>query len=150
MQATALSGLPDPEYDAAFYEGVPVKRLIAWVIDAVIIGILTAIVVLFTAFIGLFFLPAVILFVSFVYRSLTVAAHSATWGMVLAAVEIRTHRGERLDPLTAILHTGLYLAIFSTMLPLVISAATMLGTPRKQGLHDLLLGTAVINRAAAS
>jgi len=30
-------GLPDPTTDAEFYEGVPARRLIAWIIDAVII-----------------------------------------------------------------------------------------------------------------
>jgi uncharacterized RDD family membrane protein YckC len=38
--------------------------------------------------------------------------------------------------------------VFSTLLPLVISIGLMLWTRRRQGLHDLLLGTAAINLAA--
>ena len=32
-----MSGLPDPERDRQFYEGVPLRRFVAWCVDLVII-----------------------------------------------------------------------------------------------------------------
>ena len=50
-------GHPNPDYEAGFYAGVPTKRLIAWLADSVLIGLLTLLAIPFTAFLGLFFLP---------------------------------------------------------------------------------------------
>ena len=33
----ALPGLPDPEIDREFYEGVPARRLVAWFVDVILI-----------------------------------------------------------------------------------------------------------------
>ena len=44
--------LPDPDYQAEFYEGVAVKRLLAWVIDVVLILVLTVLAGVLTVFIG--------------------------------------------------------------------------------------------------
>jgi hypothetical protein len=66
------------------------------VFDFAIIAVLTAIVVPFTFFTGLFFLPVLFLFVGFLYRWATIATGSATWGMRLAAIELRAADGGRL------------------------------------------------------
>ena len=142
----AYAGLPDPDTSPAFYASVPAKRLIAFAVDSVLIGIVTVILIPFTAFTALFYLPVLAMMVSFAYRTLTLASGSATWGMRLAAIEIRTHRGERLDLVTAAAHTFLYLLFLGTVVPMLISVAMMLMTPRRQGLHDMALGTAAINR----
>ena len=142
-------GLPDPQMHPALYHDVPTKRLIAFLFDALLVAIVTVVLIPFTAFTAIFYLPVLALLVSFVYRTLTIASGSATWGMRMVAIELRTHRGARFDLATAAAHTFLYLAIFSTILPLVVSIFLMLSTPRKQGLHDMLLGTAAVNRRAA-
>ena len=33
----AMSGLPDPQRDRQFYEGVPARRLAAWFVDLAIV-----------------------------------------------------------------------------------------------------------------
>jgi hypothetical protein len=40
MQSTMThpAGLPDPDYDAAFYDGVPAKRFFAWIVDVILIA----------------------------------------------------------------------------------------------------------------
>ena len=53
MYMTQTSPLPDPVDQPEFYQTIPTKRLLAWVVDVVLIGILTAIVIPFTLFIGL-------------------------------------------------------------------------------------------------
>jgi uncharacterized RDD family membrane protein YckC len=86
--------------------------------------------------------------VSLAYRTLTIAAASATPGMRLMAIEFRNLRGERFDLTTAFIHTVLFTLSISFGLPQVISVILMLVTGRKQGLTDHFLGTAVINRTA--
>ena len=146
MKAT----LPDPEYQAEFYADVPVKRALAWVVDTLLIAALTMLVVPFTAFVGLFFLPALYLAVGFLYRTVALTRNSATVGMRLMAIEFRDRSGRRFDLGTAVLHTLGYTLTIGTLLPQLLSIGLMLTTARGQGLTDIVLGTVAINRAAAS
>lgn len=98
-------GLPDPSARPEFYDGVPFKRGIAWLIDAVVVGLLTGLVVLFTAFLATFVIAFVVLVVSFLYRWVTIANGSATLGMRIMSIELRTRYGERFDSGMALLHT---------------------------------------------
>lgn len=139
-------GLPDPETQPDFYSDVPVKRLIAFVIDTVLILLLTVLVLPFTAFTGLFFFPFLMMLVGFAYRVVTLAAGSATLGMRLAAIEFRTGDGQRFTLFQAFLHTLTFSISFSMVVPQVVSVVLMLSTPRGQSLADLLLGCAAINR----
>jgi uncharacterized RDD family membrane protein YckC len=140
-------GLPDPVRHAEFYADVPVKRAVAWIVDALVIFGLTLLVLPFTAFTGLFFYPVLWLVVSASYRVLTISSRSATLGMRLMSIELRTFRGERFDFSYAVAHTGLYLLFAAFMVPQVISVVMMLTTARAQGLHDKVLGTAAVNRS---
>ena len=144
----ALWGLPDPDRYPEFYADVPVKRLVAFVVDTLLIGLITVVLIPFTAFTAVFYLPLLALLVSLAYRILTLAGGSATPGMRLVAIEMRTHRGEKFDLATAAAHTALYSVALSMVLPQVISVVLMLTTARRQGLHDMALGTAALNRAA--
>lgn len=143
-----LWGLPDPDTQPDFYSGVAVKRLLAWVVDFVLVAILTAIIVPFTAFTALFFLPLLYLMLDFIYRWSTISGRSSTWGMRLMGIELRTRSGHRLDSGLAFLHTLGFLLTAATMLPQLLSAGMMLVLPRGQGLTDVVLGTTAINRAA--
>jgi uncharacterized RDD family membrane protein YckC len=141
-------GLPDPDLAPEIYADVPLKRLVAWVFDFAIIAVLTAIVVPFTFFTGLFFLPLLFLFVGFLYRWATISTGSATWGMRLAAIEFRTASGERFDSGTAFLHTLGYTVSVSIFPLQLVSIVLMLISDRRQGLTDHVLGTAALNRRA--
>jgi uncharacterized RDD family membrane protein YckC len=148
MTDTRWTGLPDPDRDPALYADVPLKRLVAWVVDFVIIAALTAVVVPFTLFTGLFFLPLLFLFLGFLYRWATIATGSATWGMRLAAIEFRAADGGRLDSTTAFLHTLGYTVSVSVFPLQLVSIVLMLVSGRRQGLTDHILGTAALNRRA--
>ncbi|MEB8386243.1 RDD family protein [Rhodobacteraceae bacterium KMM 6894] len=141
---------PDPSTQPEFYADVPLKRLLAWVIDSVIIALISMIAVIFTAFTGLFFFPVLMLLTGFAYRTITLSRGSATWGMRIMAIEFRTWRGEHLDLPTAALHTLGYTLSVAFMMPQVISVVLMLTGPRAQGLTDHVLGTIAINRRAGS
>ncbi|OWU85321.1 hypothetical protein ATO6_09910 [Oceanicola sp. 22II-s10i] len=139
--------LPDPHYDAAFYSGVPAKRLLAWVVDTVVIIALSLLIVPFTAFTGLFFFPLLMLVTGFFYRWATIAGGSATWGMRLMAIEFRRGDGARFDGSTAFLHTLGYSLSWAFPLAQLASVVLMVITERKQGLTDHVLETVAINRA---
>ncbi|WP_040610516.1 RDD family protein [Oceaniovalibus guishaninsula] len=141
-------GLPDPTLHAAFYDSVPTKRLLAWVLDFTLIALLSLVLMPLTLFTAIFYFPVFFLVIGIAYRWVTLARGSATWGMRALSIELRDLRGQRLDPITAFLHTALYTAAMAFFPAQLISVALMLITPRGQGLVDLALGTAMINRAA--
>ena len=142
------SGLPDPDLDAEFYADVTTKRFLAWVVDTIVTVLICAVIVPFTAFTALFFLPFLYLVVNLIYRIVTLAGRSATPGMRLMAIEFRDRDGKLFDAGYATLHTLGYAASVA-MTPLqLVSIVLMLISPRGQGLTDHVLGTAAVNRAA--
>jgi uncharacterized RDD family membrane protein YckC len=146
---TPASHLPDPEIQSEFYADVPMKRLVAWLADTVVIVLISLLIVPFTAFTGLFFFPLLTLVVGFAYRVVTIANRSATWGMRLMAIEFRAGNGERFGLGLAVVHTLGTSLSFAMPLLQVISVVLMLTTARKQGLTDHVLGTVAVNRAAS-
>ncbi len=146
MFAPSLPGLPDPDAAPGFYDGVPAKRLLAWIVDSALILVITLVAVPFTGFTALFFFPLLWLAVGFVYRVATLARGSATPGMRLLGIEFRDRSGRRLDLAHAVLHTLGYTLSISTVLVQAWSVVLMLTGSRRQGLTDLILGTAAINR----
>ncbi|UWP90489.1 RDD family protein [Aliiroseovarius crassostreae] len=144
----ALWGLPDPTYQPEYYESVALKRLMAWGVDVVVIFTLSVLASLLSFGIGFFLFGLVYFSVGFVYRVLTISGRSATLGMRLMAIELRTHRGDRFDPMTAIFHTLGYYISMATFLLQLISLVMMFTTPRGQGLIDMVLGTTALNRQA--
>ncbi|WP_298906024.1 RDD family protein [uncultured Aliiroseovarius sp.] len=143
-----LWGLPDPDTQAEFYQDVTLKRLLAWVIDVALIVAICFVIGLLTFGIGFFLWGLVYLAVGFVYRTTALTNKSATLGMRLTAIELRRHDGQRFDRQTAALHTLGYYLSMSTFVLQTISIVMMFTTARGQGLGDMVLGTAAINRAA--
>jgi uncharacterized RDD family membrane protein YckC len=147
MPFAPASGLqPDPIRHAEFYDGVALKRGLAWIIDTILVLALAAIVVVLSALTALFILPLVWLTLSFLYRWVTMTGDSATWGMRMMGIRFLTRDGARFDAATAFLHTLGYSVSVAFVLPQIISVGLMLISPRAQGLTDHLLGTVAINR----
>ena len=141
-----MSHLPDPKLLPEFYAFVLPKRLFAWVMDAVLILLLTLLIIVATAFTALAIAPVLGVAVNVAYRYVGLVKWSATPGMALMAVELRDARGERLEPGTALFHTLIYTAASATVILQVVSVVMMLTSDRRQGLPDVLLGTAMLNR----
>lgn len=141
------TALPCPHAQPEFYDGVVFKRGMAWIIDVAIIAALTVCASLLTIGIGFFFFPLLFLVIGGVYRISTLAARSATLGMRMMGIELRDFHGQRFDGSQAALHVlGYYASVMFAILPALASVVAMLVTERKQGLTDLVLGTAAINR----
>ena len=140
------SALPDPHLQPEFYADVPTKRLLAFVVDTLIIVAMCLLVLPFTAFTGVFFFPFLMLVVGFAYRVATLTSGSATWGMRLMAMELRDHRDRPFDFMTALLHTIGYSLSMTVTIIQVVSAVLICTTARRQSLTDMALGTVPVNR----
>lgn len=138
--------LPDPDHEPGLYSDLLLKRSLAWLVDLVITFALTALVVVMTAFIGLFFLPLLWVVVSVTYRTVMLTNHGATLGMLLVALRLRHLDGRRPDAMVCLWHAIVFSACMATVVGQVISVGLMLITPYRQGLNDLILGTTMINR----
>ncbi|NIZ08765.1 RDD family protein [Pseudooceanicola sp. HF7] len=141
-----MTALPEPDLRPDFYSSVRTKRLFAWLIDLFIVGGLSAVVVVLTAFIGAFFWPFIYLVIDFLYRTLTLSNGGGTWGMRLFSVEIVRADGRSLSSSDAVLHTLGYLVSMGLPVLQVISVVLMMGSSRKQGLSDHILDTVAVNR----
>ena len=145
---TPALGLPDPYRDAAFYEDTAIKRGLAWVVDVICITTLSLLLTPLTLFTSIFYFPLFYVVVGFAYRTASIAKWSGTPGMRLLSVELRNADGDRFDFTQAAMHTLGYTLSWAVFPLQLISGAMMLGTSRKQGLSDLVMGSAAINRSA--
>lgn len=141
-----MTRLPDPEHEPGLYSDLILKRFIAWVIDLVITFAITAVIVVLTVFVGLFFLPLLWIVVSVTYRTVMLTNYSATPGMLLVALRLRHLDGRRPEPVICFWHAVLFSGTMATVLGQIVSVGLMLITPYRQGLNDLILGTTMINR----
>ncbi len=141
----------DPRTQPELFEAVLSRRILAFFVDAVIVValMLPAALVVFvigvlTFGIGWLLYGCLFLVVALGYVALTLGGPaSATVGMRLAGIELRTWNGGRMFPLLAIMHAILFWFSVSVLTPLVLLVG--LFTYRKQLLHDLLLGVVMIN-----
>lgn len=141
-----MTRLPDPYDNPRLYEGVPLKRLLAWVIDTVLVVVICVLILPLTAFTGVFFFPFLIMVISFGYRVILLANGSATLGMHLLAIEMRDGQDNRFDFRLAFLHTLGFSFSFGFILVQVVSMIFMASTARGQGITDLVLNTTALNR----
>jgi uncharacterized RDD family membrane protein YckC len=140
--------LADPLTQPQFYRDVAAKRFLAWIIDMIVVALFSLVIVPFTAFVALFFFFALMAVVSFIYRVITLTTGSATWGMRLMAIEIRAANGARLDLGQAFFHTLGYTISWAVAPLQLISIVLMATSNRGQGLTDMVIGTAALNRKA--
>jgi len=144
-----MENLPPPDLRPEFYEYVTLKRGGAWLIDTVLIVLLSLVALLLTAFLGALFFPLLFGATNVAYRTVCLARWSATPGMMIFAIEFRDAGGHRLDPGTAFAHTMIY-TVTILFFPLhILSIALMLITARGQSLGDHLLRTVALNRPSA-
>jgi uncharacterized RDD family membrane protein YckC len=143
----------DPVRNPELFSGVRSRRIFAFFIDVIVIALLTfgAGVVVF--FLGVFTLGLGFLLygilpttVALLYVAFTLGGPQAsTLGMRAMGLEMRLWYGAKPYPLLAAVHALLFWFSISLLTPLVLLVA--LFSDRKRLLHDLILGTVVINSA---
>ncbi len=143
--AMTSTRLPDPQYDAAYYDGVLPKRFFAWAIDAALIFSCMILLSIFTAGIAFMLWIPVHAALAFFYRWTTIKNRSATFGMRVMNIELRGPSGAPLTPAEAALHTGSFLAFAFFFLIQLVSIGMMIGRPFNRSLPDELVGSVMIN-----
>jgi uncharacterized RDD family membrane protein YckC len=132
------------------YSGVLSRRVLAFIVDYMIVLLLcipAAVVVFFLGIItlglGFMLYPALFVIVALLYFGLTLGgASQASPGMRMAGIAVARVDGKRMDFLTAMVHTVLFWLINSILTPLILLAGLFI--ERSRLVHDLLLGTVVV------
>jgi uncharacterized RDD family membrane protein YckC len=147
----------DPAEQSELFRGVLGRRFFAFLIDLVILGVPVLLGVIFIALFGLltlglgwmlFWLVSPLSAIwAIVYYGLSLGGpHSATVGMRVMDLQLRTYSGEPGYFLLGAAHAVLYWISVSVLTPFIVLIG--LFNRRKQLLHDLVLGTVIINTAA--
>jgi uncharacterized RDD family membrane protein YckC len=147
----------DPATQPEYFEGVLSRRVLALVIDVIIITVPIMFAALFIFVFGLvtfflgwflfFLLPAGGTIWAILYYGLTFGSpKSATIGMRMMDLEMRTWYGAPCYFLLGAVHAVLYWISVSALTPLILLVAFF--NERKRLLHDMVAGTIVINNEA--
>ena len=130
-------------------DGVRTRRIFAFLIDYLIVGLLLVpfgILVFFLGLLtfglawGLFGVLAPLVAIIYIWNTLG-GPNQATTGMRAMGIRLDRLDGRRIDGLTAVVHSVLFWAGNVILSPLVLLVT--LFADRKRTLHDLLLGTVV-------
>lgn len=146
----------DPIRNPELFEGVLARRFIAFLIDVTIITVPVLIAAVFILIFGLVTLglgwplygllwPAAVIWAIFYYGSTFGSSASATIGMRIADLEMRTWYGAPAYFVLGAVHAVVYWLSISFLTPLILLVAFF--NERKQLLHDMLVGTIVINNS---
>ena len=146
----------DPYLQPDLFRGVLMRRVIAFIIDLFIISVPIVLAILFIAVFGLVTLglgwalfwlvsPASIVWALIYYGSCLGGAHSATIGMRMMDLEMRTWYGAPCYFLLGAIHPVLYWISVTMLSPFVLLIGPF--NARRRLLHDFVLGTVVINNS---
>ena len=144
----------DPWEQPDLFRGVLTRRVFAFLIDLVVLVVPVILAKIFIALFGvvtlglgwaLFWLvwPASVVWAIVYYGSSIGGPHSATIGMRMMDLELRTWYGSPGYFVLGASHAVLFWASVSFLSPLVLLIGLFNG--RRRLLHDIILGTVVIN-----
>jgi uncharacterized RDD family membrane protein YckC len=146
----------DPDLEPELFRGVLTRRVIAFIIDMIVLSIPVALAILFIAIFGvvtlglgwvLFWLvwPATVVWAVIYYGMTLGGPHSATVGMRLMDLELRTWYGAPGYFVLGAVHGVLFWVSISFLSPLILVLG--LFNARRRLPHDIVLGTVVINNS---
>jgi uncharacterized RDD family membrane protein YckC len=146
----------DPWLQPELFRGVLTRRTFAFLIDLVVLSIPVILGCVFIALFGvvtlglgwaLFWLvsPASVIWALVYYGATLGGPHSATVGMRVMGLELRTWYGAPSYFVLGAMHAVLFWISVSFLTPLVLLVGLFNG--RRRLLHDMVLGTVVINSA---
>jgi uncharacterized RDD family membrane protein YckC len=146
----------DPYLEPELFRGVLTRRVFAFVIDVIILSVPVILAVLFIAVFGLVTLglgwalfwlvsPASVIWALVYYGATLGGPHSATIGMRVMDLELRTWYGAPGYFLLGAMHAVLFWISISVLSPFVLLVGLFNG--RRRLLHDFALGTVVINNS---
>ena len=141
----------DPDTQAEYFDGVLGRRTMAFIFDVAIVLFLTLAAYVILAVAGVFTLGLawLLLGIAFPAVALGYSAYtmsrpaSATIGMRMFDLQIRTWYGDRMNGLLGAFHTLVYYFSVTILTPFILLVPYF--NDRKRCLHDYLTGTVVIN-----
>ena len=144
----------DPWLQPELFRGVLTRRVFAFLIDLVVLSIPVILACVFIALFGvvtlglgwaLFWLvsPASLIWALIYYGATLGGPHSATMGMRMMDLELRTWYGAPSYFVLGAMHAVMFWISVSFLTPLVLLVG--LFNSRRRLLHDILTGTIVIN-----
>ena len=149
----------DPLTQPELFRGVLTRRVFAFLIDLVVLSVPVILAYLFIAVFGLITLglgwalfwlawPASVIWAVIYYGATLGGPHSATVGMRMMDLELRTWYGAPGYFVLGATHAVLFWVSVSFLTPLILLVG--LFNARKRLLHDIILGTVVINSSVRS
>jgi len=141
--------------DPAYASDIVFKRILAHIVDgAILLAVMAPLgflmVVTAVATFGLLIVPFAVAFLALrflYYVGFTAGSRSATPGMRMLGIELRTPDGGRPDLLQAFLRLVTYYVLVGVLSPLILLAAFF--NAQRRALHDMVSETVVVNRLAA-
>jgi uncharacterized RDD family membrane protein YckC len=144
----------DPYLQPELFRGVLMRRVLAFLIDLVVISVPVILGYLFIAVFGLITLglgwalfwlawPATVIWAVVYYGASIGGPYSATLGMRVMDLELRTWYGAPGYFVLGAMHAVLFWVSISFLSPLVLLVGPF--NARRRLLHDIVLGTVVIN-----
>lgn len=148
-----MNRLPDPSTAPELFDGLLTRRVLAFIIDAVLIGTVVvglSLVGLIAGFLtfGLAWLALLVLIpgaVILYYAATLGSPQRATYGMQAMDIVLTPTRGAPLNGPLAFLHTLVFFITVWVSWP--VSLAFALFTPRRQMVHDLVVGTLMVRKS---
>jgi uncharacterized RDD family membrane protein YckC len=149
----------DPMQQPDLFRGLLTRRVFAFLIDLVVLAVPVILGYLFIAVFGLITLglgwalfwlawPATVIWAVVYYGASIGGPHSATMGMRVMDLELRTWYGAPGYFVLGATHAVLFWVSISFLSPLVLLVG--LFNARRRLLHDIILGTLVINSSVRS
>ena len=149
----------DPDLEPELFRGVLTRRVFAFLIDLVVLSVPVILGYVFIAVFGLLTLglgwvlfwlawPASVIWAIVYYGASLGGAHSATLGMRVMDLELRTFYGAPGYFVLGAMHAVLFWVSVSFLSPLVVLVGLFNG--RRRLLHDIVLGTVIINNSVRS
>ena len=144
----------DPIANPELFEGVLARRCLAFIVDVIIIAIPVVFAAVFIFIVGLVTLglgwilywllsPAAVIWALCYYGLTFGSPASATLGMRVMDIEMRTWYGAPAYFVLGAVHAIAYWLTVSFLTPLILLVAFF--NHRRRPLHDMLVGTIVIN-----
>lgn len=144
----------DPDLQPELFRGVATRRVFAFLIDLVVLSVPVVLGYMFIAVFGLITLglgwmlfwlawPATVIWAVVYYGASIGGPHSATMGMRVMDLELRTWYGAPGYFVLGAMHAVLFWISISFLTPLILLVGLFNG--RRRLLHDIVLGTVVIN-----
>jgi uncharacterized RDD family membrane protein YckC len=149
----------DPWAEPELFRGVLTRRVFAFLIDVLVLSLPVIMAVIFIAVFGLVTLglgwalfwlvwPASVTWAIIYYGATLGGPHSATLGMRVMDLELRTWYGAPGYFVLGAMHAVLFWISISVLSPFVLLVG--LFNARRRLLHDFVLGTVIINNSVRS